>query len=99
MRRLIATQSDSQPLPFSDDVALRAARWVNRLHGDRSRERWKVEFEAWLAADPSHHKALRAMQIAACFLKAARPDATSQDLRDLEDLFVPRLKGAHHLEE
>jgi ferric-dicitrate binding protein FerR (iron transport regulator) len=84
MRTAFATQSDIQQPGFSEDVGLVAARWVNAINGADSPERWKAELESWLAADPSHRRAFRAMTIAACFRKAARSDATAQDMRELE---------------
>ena len=73
---------------FSEEVALAAARWVNTINAADSPGRWKPELEAWLAADPSHCKAFRAMKIAAWFRKASRPGATAQDMRELEIAIV-----------
>jgi ferric-dicitrate binding protein FerR (iron transport regulator) len=84
MNARIVTESDSQQPDFSEDVGLDAARWVNRINSADCADQWKPELASWLAADPSHRKAFRAMTIAACFRKAARPDATAQDMRELE---------------
>jgi ferric-dicitrate binding protein FerR (iron transport regulator) len=84
MSARIATESDSQQPDFSEEVGLTAARWVIRINSGDCPGQRRPELESWLAADPSHRKAFRAMTIAACFRKAARPDATAQDMRELE---------------
>lgn len=84
MDERISVGSDSQQPGFSEDVGLAAARWVNRINGAIYSEQLKAELESWLAADPVHRKAFRAMSIAAYFRKAARLDATAQDMQELE---------------
>lgn len=69
---------------FSNEVGLDAAGWVIALEDAKEAERIRPFLEVWLAADPSHREAFRAMKIAACFRKAARPDATAEDMRALD---------------
>jgi hypothetical protein len=74
---------------FSDEIGLTAAGWVNRLMRTGLLRAGRVErppaaLENWLASDAVHRHALRAMMIAAYFLKAARPNATADDHRELE---------------
>jgi ferric-dicitrate binding protein FerR (iron transport regulator) len=69
---------------FSKQVGLAAAEWVVALDNFKVPQRLPPDLEAWLASDPSHRDAFRAMRIAACVRRAARPDATVEDLRDLD---------------
>jgi hypothetical protein len=69
---------------FSDDVALAAARWVNQLHASETPQLSRPSLEAWLAADPAHRQAFRAMKLTLCFLNASSPTASTEDLRALE---------------